>query len=1321
VDFRILGPVELWAEGREIVLKGARQRTLLALLLLRRGDAVSRDRLIEELWGERPPRGAAKALQVAVSRLRRGLGGEGRRLLTAPTGYQLRLEPGELDLERFERLCDDGRRALAAGRPELAATRLRSGIAEWRGPPLADLSLEPLTRAEVARLQALHEAAVEDRIEADLQAGHHGELVAELEQRFARHPQRERTCAQLMLALYRSGRQGDALEVYRTVARTLDAELGLRPGPELERLQQDILVHDPGLRYTGRGVAEAREPERRRATATILFTDLAGSTRMRAELGDDAADAVRREHDRRLRDVLALHAGREIKALGDGLLAIFDAAGKAVECAVDMQRAIDRQTGRGAVALGLRLGIGAGDVAFEGDDVFGTPVVEARRLCDAAAGGEILAADAVRLLTGSRGDVAFEDARDLPLPGIEQPVRAWTVSWTPNRTVSVALAAPLAVEPETPFAGRRRELAVLHAAWLDAGAGRRCGVFVAGEPGIGKTRLAAELAQRVAEEGGLVLYGHCDDGLVAAAQPFAEALSAYAAACPPDELRIQLGARAGDLLRILPELAAYLPGIAEPPSAAPDVERLRTLEATASLLGAAGAAAPVLLVLDDLHWADELSLLLLRHVLRADSGMRLLVLATYRDTEPSRSPLLTEILTGLARRPDVTRMELGPLDEPDVAAILADAGREPAHAARVRAATEGNPFFVVEVVRALDEAGDPAAAITPRVRDVVRWRLARLPDGTTDVLTAAAVVGAEFDADVAAGAAGVDLHHALDALEAAERARLVRPARALDRFIFAHALVRQTILDELAAARRVRLHAHVARALHQKATTRAVAAGDLANHFAAAGTLVDPAEALAYARRAAEEASARLAFDVAVEHYEQALGALERLRHVRPDERVDLELAFGHALRLAGDARAVDVLRRVAADADAAGDGPRMAEALLTLGLGPDVRMLAEDADTVALLRRALTLLPAGDSPTRARLLAALAHEALYSMPDAERLATVDRAIAMARRAGDSTALASVLKTRSWLAIGRGEPQERLALADELIAIGREGPPYAETDGHLFRHIALVELAEPQAADAALADARATARLPVSHWTVAQWTAARALLAGRLADAEAEATRTAALGREAGFPAGVVQTRFTVLLWAIRVLQGRLAELEPIFRVTADAMSARPAWTFVSEAQLAWEAGDAITAQGALERAFTHDLLDHPSGAAWASTLLWAADLCADLEDQARAADLYELLAPRGDAMIVTAGPVARPLGRLARTLGDRDEAERRLRHAMAICERMDARAYLALVRRDLGDLLLPRAEGRRLTQQARTAADELGMVGLASRSRRPR
>src|ERR671914_356564 len=229
VDFRVLGPIEARAEGRPLPVAGARQRALLAVLLLRAGEPVSRERLIADLWGERPPDGAVKTVQAVVSRLRRALGGEAARLVSSAAGYRLRIEPDELDLSRFERLCAEGRRALAAGRNERAAARLRAALAEWRGPPLADLAFEAFAQAEVARLEGVRAAALEDRIEADLRLGRHGELVAELEALVARDPLRERPRAQLMLALYRAGRQADALDAYRQAARTLDAELGLRP------------------------------------------------------------------------------------------------------------------------------------------------------------------------------------------------------------------------------------------------------------------------------------------------------------------------------------------------------------------------------------------------------------------------------------------------------------------------------------------------------------------------------------------------------------------------------------------------------------------------------------------------------------------------------------------------------------------------------------------------------------------------------------------------------------------------------------------------------------------------------------------------------------------------------------------------------------------------------------------------------------------------------------------------------------------------------------------------------------------------------------
>ena len=1318
MDFRILGPVEALAQGRPLAVAGARQRALLALLLLHAGEPVSRDRLITDLWGERPPDGAVKTVQAVVSRLRRALGGEASRLVTGAAGYRLRVEPDELDLARFERLCEDGRRALAAGRPGRAAARFHAALEEWRGPALADVAFEPFAPPEVARLEELRAAAIEDRVEADLALGRAVELVAELEALVAREPLRERLRAQLMLALYRAGRQGEALDAYRDAARTLDAELGLRPGPELERLQRAILAHDPELSRSAPAAEEAApEVERRRATATILVADLAGSARMRERLGDEDADALRREHDRRLRDVLAAHGGTGVKALGDGLLATFDAAGAAVACAIEMQRAIDRQARRGPVALELRIGLGAGDVAWEGDDPFGTPVIEAQRLCAAAAAGTIVVADAVRLLAGTGTDAVFDDTGELALRGVAQPVRAWVVRWTAQRTVAVPLATPLVFGDGAAFAGREAELAALRSAWDDAVAGRRCGVLVSGEPGIGKTRLAAEVAAHARERGGMVLYGRCDEGLSAAAQPFAQALGAYAAACPVDELRVQLGARAGDLVPLLPALDARVPGIALSAPAEPELERLRTLEAAAALLEAAGEAAPVLVVLDDLHWADDLSLQLLRHVLRSDAAMRLLLLATYRDTEPSRSALLGDVVTGLARRPDVARLELGPLAEPDVAAILAHAGRQPSLAGHVRAVTEGNPFFVGEVVAALGEDGDPGAAPTTRVRDVVRWRLARLPDGTAEVLAAAAVAGAEFDADVLADAVGVELEHGLDALEAAERARLVRSAGILDRFSFTHALVRQTIVDELPAGRRLRLHARIAHALDRAAATREVAAGDLAAHFAAAGNLVDANQALRYARQAGDEAVARLAFDVAAEQYERALRAHGRLPSASEGERLDLELARGRALSLAGDERADRVLRGVATAAETAGDGARMAEALLTIRLDY-ADFIEEDAEMVTLLRRALALLPAGDSPIRARLEAFLAQEAFSTVPDRERRAMVGRALAMARRIQDATALASVLTSHSWIVAGPESLSERLALADELVAVGRKGRlPYAECDGQQARFLAFVELGDIEAADAAVAAAHAAVRTSKSKWTVAFLDAARALLAGRMTDAEAAAVRSVEAARETTAPPPLAQSAFVRLVSCIRLVQGRLTEHEQARRTMSEPVTNLPPSFFVVRAHAAREQDDRDGARAAFESALARGLLELPRGPTWTITLIWAADICAWLEDRPRAARLYDLLAPFPNVMTWQYGPVGRAVGRLAWSLGRPDEAERELRDAIGHCERIDARAFLAIARNDLGELLLPSPEGRRLLDQARAAAAELGMPGLAKRA----
>ena len=273
MDYRVLGPLEVRDGDRSLGLGGDKQRALLAILLLHANEVVSADRLIDDLWGEQSPPTALRTLQAYISRLRKTLDDNGGPssaspngvLVTRGHGYLLRVEPGELDLDRFRSLVEEGRQALAAGEPDQAARILREGLALWRGPPLADLSYEAFATPAIAQLEELHLGAVEERVDADLALGRHRDLVGELAALVERNPLRERLRAQLMLALYRCGRQAEALEVYQEFRRALSEELGLDPGPGLQQLEAAILNRDPSLEAQQDGRVPADKATRRPA------------------------------------------------------------------------------------------------------------------------------------------------------------------------------------------------------------------------------------------------------------------------------------------------------------------------------------------------------------------------------------------------------------------------------------------------------------------------------------------------------------------------------------------------------------------------------------------------------------------------------------------------------------------------------------------------------------------------------------------------------------------------------------------------------------------------------------------------------------------------------------------------------------------------------------------------------------------------------------------------------------------------------------------------------------------------------------------------
>ncbi len=498
---------------------------------------------------------------------------------------------------------------------------------------------------------------------------------------------------------------------------------------------------------------------------TILFTDLVDSTGLLSELGPEAADDLRRAHFQSLRDVIAAHDGREVKNTGDGLMVAFERPSAGAACAVDLQRCTARLRQRSAGReVAIRVGLAVGEATSEDGDWFGTPVVEAARLCAVAERGQILATDVVRTLGGGRGGLEFVAHDPMTLKGLPDRVAVVEIAWEPE--VVAAELPPLLASLGGPFfVGRDLESGCLTTAWKQSLENQRRAVLVAGEPGAGKTRLVRELAGTARAAGATILFGRCDEELGLAYQPFVEALEHFVSTCDGDVLDRHVAVFGGELTRIVADLAHHVPGVAEPLRKDPEVERHRLFEAVAHLLTLADEGGGVVLILDDLHWADKGTLLLLRHLLRSGEAMALLVLGTYRDTDLVRTHPLAEMLADFRRHDDIERLTLSGLDVAGVEAFVEAAAGQQLNddgvslADAVHRETEGNPFFVGQVLRHLAESGalfqrDGSwtfdgdvgnLGIPEGVREVIGRRLTRLPDTVNRVLRTAAVIGREFD------------------------------------------------------------------------------------------------------------------------------------------------------------------------------------------------------------------------------------------------------------------------------------------------------------------------------------------------------------------------------------------------------------------------------------------------------------------------------------------------------------------------------------------------------------------------------------------------
>ncbi|HEV8625973.1 MAG TPA: AAA family ATPase [Acidimicrobiia bacterium] len=1060
-----------------------------------------------------------------------------------------------------------------------------------------------------------------------------------------------------------------------------------------------------------------------RSTAIVLFTDLVGSTELRSRLGEDAADVLREQHDALVTGAVEANRGTVVKNLGDGIMATFAGASDAVGAAVATQQAIDRHNRSSPAALEVRIGISAGDVVFEKDDCFGTPVIEAARLCAVAQGGQILASEIVRWMARSGGST-FTPLGSLELKGLPEPVPTVEVGWEPLAQSSVPLPTFL-TDIGRIFVGRDGELDRLGQLWKEASTGQLRVALLAGEPGVGKTRLAAELARTVHEEGATVLAGRCDEDLGVPYQPFVEGLRHFAD--HSSLLADRLGRYGGELVRLVPELAERVPGLPAPLRSDPDTERYRLFDAVAAWLTAASADEPVLLVLDDLQWAAKPTLLLLRHVVRAAGG-RVLVLGTYRDTELTHDHPLVEVVADLHRQGGVERLSLSGLDDVGVAAIVEQAaGRsldEAGHAlARaVYQETEGNPFFVREVLRHLVESGViergeqgwstrlpvEELGIPEGVREVVGRRLARLSDDTNQALRIAAVVGPEFELGVVQAAGDLGEEALVSAVEEAAAARVVTEVSA-SRYRFAHALIRATLYDSLTGARQVTLHRKAAEAIetiYQSNLDDYVPA--LAHHWAkASAPVTDITRAVEYARRAGDRALAQLAHDEAVNYYASALDLLDAGGAEPADpRRVELLIGSGEAQRRAGDRSYRQTLLDAARLARDLGDGEALARAALTNTRGNIWSApLQIDAERVEVLEAAITAVGDANLALRARLLGTLALELCWETDSRRRLALSEEALQIASSLDEPATLAHVLLARDYAISAPENAANRLAATAQLLEIAEQlGDPVVASRALSLRFKVAMELADVEEAERSLArNERLVADLgqPILTWATMHH---RATLMALRAEAGAETAILAAyefglatIGQpDVGF---FVFSHRRTFLWD----RGRIGEMEEWTRQVMERMYSNREFEDYPVVKglyafILVETGHHETVIPIFDELAATGFAHPPNNVGWLMFMTECAWVCARLGRKDCVPRLRSILEPYPDQLILggfgawVTGPVAFYLAMLATTIGDWPEADAQFAATAATHERINTPTSLARTRLEWARMLLTRA-----------------------------
>ncbi len=1090
----VLGPVEVSLAGAPVDLGTPKQRALVAALALSRGWPVSVDAIVDLLWEDQAPPGVTATLQAYVSQLRRVIEPDRARrapaavLVTVAPGYALRVPDESIDAYRFEQAVTGVRRALqplpAWGPSPLPAADLRDlgasldeALGWWRGVPYGELGDADAAFAERARLDELRLVAREDRAVVELALGRHASVSAELEAMTAAHPLRERLWALWAVALTRSGRQADALDVLARIRTILDEELGLEPSAELRELQTAVLRQDPALEW----VAPAE----------------------------------------------------------------------------------DQATPRPAA-------------------VTPEPPVT---------------------------------------PAPEEQVAPW------------------------PMVGRDDDLAALVALVERAQTGAPSYAVLTGDPGIGKSRLAAELVAEARRRGMRALVGRCsqDDG--------APPLWPWKSVLDGIGMSVLAEGQTGDAV--------------EP---ADDGAQFRAWERIVGGIRAAAQDEPLLVVLDDLHWADTSTLRVLRLLVDSVDLARLLVVGTWR-LHPEPTGALADVAESLARM-HALRIELTGLPASDAVAVFEAVTRRELrgeHAAQLHTRTDGNPFFLVEFARLAGERSTPGDTVPTAVADVLNQRLLRLPEQTVSALRVAAVLGRDFDTPTLAAATDIDEDDLLDVVEPAQAAGLVRED-GIDHFYFAHALVRDTLQAGMSISRRARAHLRAAEALDGVPGRET----EVARHWREAGpSYADRAWRAAVG--AAALARRYYAYDQAAELLSSALTSLEGDPAAGPTERYAVLTALIEEYRWAAN---LPALVGAVEEAIAVGKLMRDPEAVARAAISTTQDVLwrsgppgSANETVVDALRGSLDRLPATDSELRCRSMLALANESQDVASYDERRALCEEGLAMARRLDDQHLLLDACQTvfvALWL------PQtatERLELVTESLDLARAtGRERSFVVSACLRAAVLSELGRPAEMFAAVEVARAEAeRLrivfgeTVLNSLVVPWHA----MAGRFEECDRLVEQTRQLADRISHTTADESVLSSLL--AMRVWQGRSIEMVPVLEQFAQT----PLPFAASVAVYLWRAGEHGRARAYHAR---HGApLDRVNDIA---VLSWChgAELALYLGERELAAGAYALLAPYAGRSCcagsdLALGPIDAYLALAAAAVGERELADTHAEAALAIAD----------------------------------------------------